>query len=464
MFHRFIRIWEFVGHSLWFTPLLYAIGGAVLSLLAIRLPGEDIIASLPDFWPRFETVETVQDLTSTLLATLVTMTTFALSVTMVVLTLAAGSLGPRTIRNFMGDPKTQNALGSFVGTILFLITGLVLMGGQSDDGAVPQIAAMTGIALFVVSLFVLILFVHHLGRSIVADHVIQKVGANLEETISSSLETLSGPIDNAATESCTLPDAGANTSDRTITAAKSGYVQGIDYDDLLDVAIKHDIRVALTVRAGQHVIAGDIIGEIGKDGNNDTKPSGTGHSDTEPTAPRSDAIHDAIAQQIMIGSQRTAMLDIEFALRQLVEVALRALSPGINDPFTAIAVIHRLGRALPQAMDFHYPMGLWRDDQGQERICAHLSDFGGMMNAAFNQIRQSASAKPDVLLPMAEVLESLTGLAKHPKHLEILREHARLIGRAAARDIADAADRKAVERAVNRVLRQQQAKDDYSVS
>ncbi|MCC4238896.1 DUF2254 domain-containing protein [Thalassospira povalilytica] len=454
MFHRFIRIWEFVGHSLWFTPLLYAIGGAVLSLLAIRLPGEDIIARLPDFWPRFETVETVQDLTSTLLATLVTMTTFALSVTMVVLTLAAGSLGPRTIRNFMGDPKTQNALGSFVGTILFLITGLVLMGGQTDDGAVPQIAAMTGIALFVVSLFVLILFVHHLGRSIVADHVIQKVGANLEETISSSLETLSGPIDNAATESCTLPDAGANTSDRTITAAKSGYVQGIDYDDLLDVAIKHDIRVALTVRAGQHVIAGDIIGEIGKDGHNGTKPSDT----------RSDAIHDAIAQQIMIGSQRTAMLDIEFALRQLVEVALRALSPGINDPFTAIAVIHRLGRALPQAMDFHYPMGLWRDDQGQERICAHLSDFGGMMNAAFNQIRQSASAKPDVLLPMAEVLESLTGLAKHPKHLEILREHARLIGRAAARDIADATDRKAVERAVNRVLRQQQAKDDYSVS
>lgn len=459
MFHRFIRIWEFVGHSLWFTPLLYAIGGAVLSLLAIRLPGEDIIASLPDFWPRFETVETVQDLTSTLLATLVTMTTFALSVTMVVLTLAAGSLGPRTIRNFMGDPKTQNALGSFVGTILFLITGLVLMGGQTDDGAVPQIAAMTGIALFVVSLFVLILFVHHLGRSIVADHVIQKVGANLEETISSSLETLSGPIDNAATESCTLPDAGANTSDRTITAAKSGYVQGIDYDDLLDVAIKNDIRVALTVRAGQHVIAGDIIGEIGKDENNDTKPSDTGPSDT-----RSDAIHDAIAQQIMIGSQRTAMLDIEFALRQLVEVALRALSPGINDPFTAIAVIHRLGRALPQAMDFHYPMGLWLDDQGQERICAHLSDFGGMMNAAFNQIRQSASAKPDVLLPMAEVLESLTGLAKHPKHLEILREHARLIGRAAARDIADATDRKAVERAVNRVLRQQQAKDDYSVS
>ncbi len=87
-----------------------------------------------------------------------------------------------------------------------------------------------------------------------------------------------------------------------------------------------------------------------------------------------------------------------------------------------------------------------------------------MLDAAFDQIRQSATAKPDVLLPMAEVLESLVGLARHPGQQEILREHARLIERAAARDVPDATDRRAVERAVNRVLRQQQAKDDYSAA
>lgn len=450
MFHRFIRIWEFLGHSLWFIPLLYAIGGATVALLAIRLPGEDMIASLPDFWPRFGTVQTVQDLTSTLLATLVTMTTFALSVTMVVLTLAAGSLGPRTIRNFMGDPKTQNALGSFVGSILFLITALVIMGGQGKEDQVPQIAAITGIILFVVSLFVLILFVHHLGRSIVADQVIQKVGGNLEETIASSLETLSKPIDHAAEARCTLPDAGTINPDRAIKAAKSGYVQGIDYEGLLEVATKADIHIALTVHAGQHVIAEDIIGEISINAANATDDIGE--------------YRNFITEQILIGNQRTAMLDIEFALRQLVEVALRALSPGINDPFTAIAVIYRLGRAMPQAMNFHSPLGLWRDEQGQERICAHLSDFGEMLDAAFNQIRQSASTKPYVLLPMAEVLESLIGQAKTAKQQDTLRDHARLIGRTAARNIAEAADRRAVERAVNRVLRQQQAKDDYSAA
>ncbi len=452
MFHRFIRLWEMISHSLWFTPLLYAVGGAILALLSIRLPGGDLIKSLPDFWPRFGTIETVQDLTSTLLATLVTMTTFALSVTMVVLTLAAGSLGPRTIRNFMGDPKTQNSLGSFVGSILFLITTLVIMGEQGEGDQIPQIAAMAGITLFVVSLFVLILFLHHLGRSIVADQVIHNVGANLETTMSSSLDTLKSPIERAAKIKCALPDAASIQSERIIRATKSGYVQGIAYDDLLELAIRADFKIALTIRAGQHVIAGDIIGEI--------SPHPTARDSNIDT----DKLREDIDTEIMIGNQRTALLDIEFALCQLVEIALRALSPGINDPLTAIAVIYRLGRALPQAMSFHYPLGLWQYDQGKERIFAHLSGFGGMLDAAFDQIRQSAAAKPDVLLPMAEVLESLVGLARHPGQQEILREHARLIERAAARDVPDATDRRAVERAVNRVLRQQQAKDDYSAA
>ncbi|WP_404425407.1 DUF2254 domain-containing protein [Thalassospira australica] len=454
MFHRFIRLWEIISHSLWFTPLLYAIGGAIFALLTIRLPGTEMIRSLPDFWPRFGTIETVQDLTSTLLATLVTMTTFALSVTMVVLTLAAGSLGPRTIRNFMGDPKTQNSLGSFVGSILFLITTLVISGGQGENDQIPQIAAMAGIALFVISLFVLILFVHHLGRSIVADQVIHNVGANLETTIAASLETLEKPIKRAAGIDCVLPDVASIQPGQVLRATKSGYVQGIAYDDLLELAIRTDIKIALTIRAGQHVIAGDIIGEISP-----YPPAPDKSSDID-----TDKIRDDIDHEIMIGNQRTALLDIEFALRQLVEIALRALSPGINDPFTAIAVIYRLGRALPKAMSFHYPLGLWQDDQGKERICANLSDFGGMLDAAFDQIRQSAAGKPDVLLPMAEVLESLVGLARHPGQQEILREHARLIGRAAARDVSDATDRRAVERAVNRVLRKQQAKDDYSAA
>ncbi|MEQ9348150.1 MAG: DUF2254 domain-containing protein [Thalassospira sp.] len=443
MFQRFIRIWEFLAYSLWVSPFLFALGGAAFAVLVMALPSYGLGDILPSFWPGFDQLPTIRDLLQTLLATLVTMTTFALSITMVVLTLAAGSLGPRMIRNFMGDSKTQNALGTFVGSILFLITSLLLMGDMPETAPIPQLSATIGIALFVISVFVLILFVHHLGRSIVADEVIQQVGHNLETTIQSACSTLQDPIQRAEKAQVDLPDTIEISDDVALYAASSGYVQGIDYKKLCEIATERGICVSLVVRAGQHAIKGDVIGCV--------SPAPNKTLSTDIAACRTD-----INETILTGNHRTAMLDVEFAVRQLVEVALRALSPGINDPFTAISVIYRLGRALPHAMTFKYPVGTWNDDDGIIRVQASLSDFAGMLGAAFDQIRQSASAKPDVLLPMAEVIESLIKLSKTDHQSTILRDHARLILRAAERDIREEDDRKAVETAINRILRNQE--------
>ncbi|WP_033068879.1 DUF2254 domain-containing protein [Thalassospira australica] len=438
MVQRLIRIWEFLAYSLWVSPLLFALGGATVAIGAMTLPQD----ALHDILPGFGDIETVRSLLQTLLATLVTMTTFALSITMVVLTLAAGSLGPRMIRNFMGDSKTQNALGIFVGSILFLITSLVMMGSTPKTAMIPNLSTALGIALFVISVFVLILFVHHLGRSIVADEVIQRIGKNLEETIQSVCATLADPIKAAQKAQTALPDPQGISKDQAISISASGYVQGIDYEKICEVAAKTDTRVSLVVRAGQHVLAGDIIGQI-----DPLEKGGSGNN--------IDQCHADILEAIMIGSHRTAMLDVEFALRQLVEVALRALSPGINDPFTAIAAVYRLGRALPHAMQFGYPVGIWHDDQHEVRLKALLSDFEGMLGAAYDQIRQAAATKPDVLLPMAEVLESLMRQAQSETQRDALRAHARMIASTAKRNIPEENDREAVVSAATRVLHHQ---------
>lgn len=441
MFQRFIRIWEFLVYSLWLSPLLFALGGAICATGIFVATQNRILDPLPAFWPGFDQTATVRGLLETLLATLVTMTTFALSITMVVLTLAAGSLGPRMIRNFMGDRKTQNALGIFVGSILFLITTLMLIGNLPESAPVPQLSATLGIALFVINILVLILFVHHLGRSIIADEVIQQVGQNLEKTICSACKTLYEPIRNAEKTHVSPFDPSDAPTRSVICVAHSGYVQGIDYENLCSIAKTHDRCIFLTIRPGQHVIKGDIIGCV------------THLGSTPHRAPDASIYREDILESVLIGNQRTAMLDIEFALRQLVEIALRALSPGINDPFTAIAVIYRLGRALPQAMEFRYPVGIWRDENDVIRLQASLSDFAGMLSAAFDQIRQAASNKPDILLPMVEVLESLVGLAKTDQQCDALRHHARMIARAAKCDIVEDHDRKAVLRAATRVLK-----------
>jgi uncharacterized membrane protein len=446
MVQRLIRVWEFLAYSLWVSPLLFALGGAAFAVGVMALP-QDLLRDLfPGILPGFTEIKAVRGLLETLLGTLVTLTTFALSITMVVLTLAAGSLGPRMIRNFMGDNKTQNALGIFVGSILFLITSLMLMGEKSESAPVPHLAVTVGIALFVISVFVLILFVHHLGRSIVADEVIQRVGKNLEETIQSASNTLTDPITAAEKAKTTLPDAQDIPRGQAISVATSGYVQGIDYEKLCEIAKGTDTRISLMIRAGQHVLIGDIVGQI-------MPLKDTSSSDANDTIKQ---CHDDILEAVMIGSHRTAMLDVEFALRQIVEVALRALSPGINDPFTAIAAIYRLGDALPHAMEFRYPVGIWRDDQNQIRLQALMSDFEGMLSAAYDQIRQSATAKPDVLLPMVEILESLIRLAHTEHQREVLRTHARMIANAAERDIPEENDRKTVIRAATRVLHHQE--------
>ncbi|NIY76831.1 DUF2254 domain-containing protein [Thalassospira sp. HF15] len=446
MVQRLIRVWEFLAYSLWVSPLLFALGGAAFAIGVMALP-QDLLRDLfPGLLPGFTEIKAVRGLLETLLGTLVTLTTFALSITMVVLTLAAGSLGPRMIRNFMGDNKTQNALGIFVGSILFLITSLMLMGEKPESAPVPHLAVTVGIALFVISVFVLILFVHHLGRSIVADEVIQRVGRNLEETIQSACTTLTDPITAAEKAKTTLPDPQDIPQDQAISIGSSGYVQGVDYEKLCEIAKGTDTRISLVIRAGQHVLVGDVVGHImplNNELSNDAKDS-------------IKQCHDDILEAIMIGSHRTAMLDVEFALRQIVEVALRALSPGINDPFTAIAAIYRLGEALPHAMQFRYPVGIWRDDANEVRLQALMSDFEGMLGAAYDQIRQSATGKPDVLLPMVEILESLIRLAHTENQREVLRTHARMIASAAERDIPEENDRKTVVRAATRVLHHQE--------
>lgn len=446
MFQRLIRIWEFLSHTLWLVPLLFGVGGALLAVIAIVAPGDHFAQSLPDFWPRFSNAGQVQTLTSNLLTGLVTMVTFALSVTMVVLTLAAQSLGPRTIRNFMGDEKTQTALGIFVGSILFLITALVMMGAGSSEDKAPQIAAIGGVALFVICLFDLILFVSHLGRSIVADQIIERVGDNLEQTIAMSKDRLEQAIE-AARDNQVQPGVRANINpDRALCAPRSGFVQGIAYDKLTAYARACDMHITLIVRPGQHIIKGEVIGEIS-----------TTSKDKPSTTPLDDRRFDEITAQVLIGNQRTATMDIEFALRQLVEIALRALSPGINDPFTAIACLYRLGRALPGAMTFHYPVGVWQDEDGAARLSARIADFGTMQAAAFDQIRHAARDKADVLIAMAQIIESLIALAQTPRQRKMLSDQAQCIARSAQNHILEPRDRSRVEQAIGRALRANQS-------
>jgi uncharacterized membrane protein len=203
-------------------------------------------------------------------------------------------------------------------------------------------------------------------------------------------------------------------------------VQAIDYDELVSHAEKHDALISLEVRPGHHVLPGGTLGWIA------------------PPSARTEALAQTFAAAVLIGSERTAVQDLEFAVRQLVEVALRALSPGVNDPFTALAAIDRLSLSLARIMRRAPAEAVRRDKQGTVRLVVPTSTFEGLVETAFNQIRQIGEPHPAVLIHLMEKIVQLAGDADAMQR-PVLQHHMAMVLAAGRRSIKEPADLAALE-------------------
>ncbi len=417
MLARVQVVWEWLSTSLWFVPVvmtLFAIAAAAVTTQLHPAP-TDLPGAV--WWLDAGSAADAARQLSALLTALVTMATLAISITMVVLTLAAGQLGPRLIRNFMADRRTQIILGAFLSSMVYFVCVLRVLRASMTDAEVPHVAVTLATFLFLGSVFGLFFFIHHLARSIVSDAAIAGVGAQLDNEILRQL----GPCEEEDTggEDEAEPDTRFWTP---VSLDHGGYVQVVDLDAIGAAACACDAMVALDFRAGHHLLAGGRHAAVSRP---DALDKG---------------LRDAIADAIVLGGQRTPVQDLEFSVRQLVEVALRALSPGINDPFTAIAVVDRLGESLALMMRRAPPNRHWRDPDGKVRVTIHVSDFDGVADAAFNQIRQSAGGHADVLIRLLETLGALADQARWPAHRRVLARHVRMVAEAGRRSLAERAD------------------------
>jgi uncharacterized membrane protein len=415
MIPRFLTLWEKLRSSLWAVPLLMTAVAAAAAILAVNVQidtGSDPVwflysgdaASAPQFLAHLVTA-------------MITMATLAISITMVVLTLAAQQLGPRLIQSFMRDWHTQFALGLFVATVVYLLLVLRNTYGASDSA--PNLAVTIGTALVLVSVVVALVFVHHLARSIIADNVIQSVGDLLDEEIGRLLPDKDAP---------SLPRhvSSARENGADVRISDGGYVQTIDFEQAVQIACDSDLVIEFGARAGQHIIARSVVAWI------------------VPHPAASDEIRSRIAGCVRIGRERTSVQDLEFSVRHLVEIAVRALSTGINDPYTAMAVVDRLALAIGHAMTRGPARGQWADRNGDLRVIAPVSTFEGLVDAAFHQIRERAANAPDVLIRLAEKLSQLIEQADE-RQRAVLAKHLQLVLKAGRRSIAEEHDLDALE-------------------
>jgi uncharacterized membrane protein len=419
--------WEQLRSSYWFLPSLLALGAILLSALTLHID-----TTLNPKWARDTAwiwaggADGARNVLATIASSTITVAGVVFSITIVTLTLASSQFGPRLLRNFMNDRGTQLVLGVFVATYLYCLLVLRAIRGTDQATVVPFLSVTCGVIFAVASVGFLIFFIHHISTSIIAENVIARVArdlqANLDRLYPKKLEKAS-PNDCPEREDM-LPDAFEHDP-RTIASETSGFIQGIAMENLLHLAQEKELIIRLRRRAGQFIAAGDIIAEVVPRGD-DSLPGG-------------------ILRNVFFGRDRTPTQDIEYSIDQLVEVAVRALSPGVNDPFTAITCIEWLGAALIQMVGREIPSRWCYDEGGKLRVITDATDFEGITNSALNQVRQYGCRSVAVTIRLLDVLARIGPHLVRASDRAVLLAHARLVRNDALAACANQRDKRDIE-------------------
>jgi len=385
--------------SLWFVPMLMSAAAVALAIGLLNV-GNTVVKDEKSYWLLYTgTTENARELLSALLSGMISLTALVVSITMVVLTLAAGQIGPRLIRSFIQDRVTQAVLGLFLADILYLLVVFRTVGA-AEDGSVPHLAVSTGTGLTALCLLILLFFINRLARSIIYDTVVREVAAELHGTA----ERLMPP------RSAHPPAPPAALGDAAwVELDGHGYVQTIDIRRLVETARAADAVIRLAIRPGLFVLA------RGR------------HVAIHPPAARTPHVCRRIAGAVVLGSERTPAQDIEFGLRQMVEVGTRALSPGLNDVFTAMAVIDNLSASLAALFGRALEPSVACDGQGQVRVVRVVLTYEDMVTAAFDQIRHAGASNPTVLVRLLDGITRLAPCVQEESQRAALLEQVKMI-------------------------------------
>jgi uncharacterized membrane protein len=418
--------WEILTSSYWFVPslMMAAAAGLALGLGALDVALAARAARLR--WVEGIGAEGARALLSTLAGSVITVAGVGFSITMVTLTQAST---PRLLRSFMRDTGNQVVLGTWVGTFIYAI--LVLRTVQTGEGRVfvPHVSVAAAVGLALACILALVYFVHHVSFSLQAPQVVAGVGRELDRTIA---RMFPGQIGRGGARPAqehghpALP-SGFDRDARPVSAPRSGYVQAVDDAILMRLAGERGLVLRLAVRPGNFAIEGNPLLRA-------WPPD------------RADPDLDASLQRaFLIGDQATPEQDIEFAIDQIEEIGLRAMSPGFNDTFTAIHCLDWLAAGLARIAQGELPSPYRYDAGGELRVITPVSTFDGLTDAAFNQIRQIGRDKAAVMIRLLEVIADLAPRLRNAGQREALLRHARLTCEEALSALPSAHDRADVE-------------------
>lgn len=401
------RIWERLHSSFWFLPSVMAICAMATAILLILLDSlEAVRLGWIDEWTYAFGPESARAILSAIAGSMITVAGVTFSMTMLTLQLASSQFGPRMLRNFMRDRGNQIVLGTFLSTFVYCLLVLASVRGSGTSYFVPVIAVTLGMILAVASLATLIYFIHHIATSIRIETILANLAAEACKTVERIFPepgASSAPLPETLMAQALPP--GFDDDSRSVVTSGSGYIQSIDLGGLLEVASDNDLVVRVERRIGNFVpSAGPLVVAF-------------------PYGRVSDAVADDLSDAFSFGPERTPEYDIEFSLRRIVEIAQRALSPGVNDPTTALYCLDRLGEVLGLLADRQFPSGRIMDQDKKLRVVFEPVPFAELACSAFAAVARYGVSDDDLVARLLDVMDRCSRGASPSDRKRIMRLH-----------------------------------------
>jgi uncharacterized membrane protein len=418
--------WEELRTTLWVIPSILVVVAAVLFFVTFEI---DVAAYhhpliLPS-WIRTGNADAERQVLIAIAAAVITVIGVVFSITILALTLASQQFGPRMMRNFVRDIGNQVTLGVFVGTFVYSVLALVSINSLSES-FVPHLSTSVAEALLMVDLAVLIYFIHHIAKSIQLPEVIAGIARDLIQSIDAEFPD---KVD-AVVEPTSRLHAGKSVPEllklidergAAVPSQVSGYIQYVGYSQLIAIATRTDSVIRLEHRPGHYLATGRPLAIVWPRG----------------AAPE---VALALSKAHVTGPHRTLVQDPVFAIDQLVEIAIRALSAAVNDTFTALTCVDWLSAGLGRVSGRVLDEGVYRDAAGSVRLIEFDPSYARMVNRAFDKIRQAARGMPAVLIRLIDSLGSIMLDTTSADQRVVLRRQADMVLRLAEDTVTEPND------------------------
>jgi uncharacterized membrane protein len=427
--------WDRVRSSLWFFPGLLTLTGMTLAMITVRIDESvNPEGRMQSLWLFSGGAEGARGVLSAIASTTVTVAATVFSIVVVAIQLASSQFTPRVLQSIMRDRVNQITLGAFLGTFTYSLLALrsVRSGTDNEEPFIPALSVTVAFGLALICMALLILFIHHAARSMEAATVISRTAREARIVVDRVFPADSEPSPGVI-ELPSTPGAS-----RLIAADRPGYLGAVDTGDLVQFAHEQNLIIRLEPVIGKYLLPGALLATVWR------QPVATPDGDDD--APDDDAIESKIRGMIHLYHDPGERSDLAYNVQRLADIALKAMSPGINDPTTARLCVDRIADVISRAGSREPAPDRYHDDAGVPRVLWQHDPWEDIVVIAFDQVGHYSASDLQVMLHLAFTLERICATVPEAR-AGALRAQARLVAERGEAGLATETERAQLARA-----------------